>query len=141
MHPPMSVLVVANVTADSPELIATLRDRARLGPEHLTLVLPCRGPGLRARDAARPSLDAALAAWHDAGLEAEGIVGDEDPIAAVLDVWDPRRYDEIVVSTLPGPESRWLRCDLPSRLARMTDAQVTHVRTAPRRPMAHAAVG
>jgi hypothetical protein len=132
MHAPTSVLVVANVTADSPELIAALRARSEQRPEHLTLVMPCTGPGLHSREQARPRLDAALAAWREAGLEAEGLVGDEDPIEAVHEVWDPRRYDEILVSTLPGPESRWLRCDLPSRLARMTDARVSHVRAAAR---------
>jgi hypothetical protein len=123
-----SVLVVANVTAASPELIEALQAR---GPERRTLLMPCMGPGLLARDAARPRLDEALEAWRAAGLEAEGIVGDEDPLEAVIEVWDPRRYDEIVVSTLPGPDSRWMRCDLPSRLARKTDANVTHVHRAP----------
>jgi hypothetical protein len=128
MQPTSSVLVVANVTAGSPELIAALKAR---GEERRTLVMPCMGPGLHARDVARPRLDAALAAWREAGLDADGVVGDEDPMEAVHEVWDPRRFDEILVSTLPGPESRWLRCDLPSRLARLTDARVTHVHGAP----------
>jgi hypothetical protein len=130
-----------HVVADSPALIAALRDRAMLGPERLTLVLPCTGPGLAARQAARASLDAALAAWREAGLEAEGVVGAEDPIEAVLEVWDPRRFDEIVVSTLSGSSSRWLRFDLPSRLARVTDAQVKHVGSPPRAHAAEAAAG
>jgi hypothetical protein len=128
MHAPISVLVVANATAGSPELIDTLRARRAAGPERLTLVMPCVGPGLHARDVARPRLEAALAAWRKAGLEADGVVGDEDPVEAVLQVWDPRRHDEIVVSTLPGGQSRWMRTDLPSRLMRATDApRVTHV--------------
>src|SRR3954469_12329477 len=128
MHAPISVIVVANVTADSPELISALRSRLEDGPEHLTLVMPCVGPGLQARDVARPRLDAALAAWREAGLHADGVVADEDPVEAVLEVWDPRRHDEIIVSTLPGPRSRWMRTDLPSRLMRATDAsRVTHV--------------
>jgi hypothetical protein len=132
MHAPISVLVVANVTADSPELISALRSRLEDGPEHFTLVMPCVGPGLQARDVARPRLDAALAAWREAGLHADGIVGDEDPVEAVLEVWDPRRHDEIIVSTLPGPRSRWLRAELPNRLLRATDAaRVTHVTSVP----------
>jgi hypothetical protein len=132
MHAPISVIVVANVTADSPELISALRSRLEDGPEHLTLVMPCVGPGLQARDVARPRLDAALAAWREAGLQADGVVADEDPVEAVLEVWDPRRHDEIIVSTLPGPRSRWLRTDLPNRLRRATDAaRVTHVASSP----------
>lgn len=128
MHPSSSVLVVANVTAASPDLIEALKTR---GPERRTLLMPCTGPGLQARDVARPRLDAALAAWREAGLEADGIVGDEDPLEAVIEVWDPRKYDAILVSTLPGPDSRWMKCDLPSRLARVTDAHVTHVHGRP----------
>jgi hypothetical protein len=128
MHAPIRVLVVANVTADSPELINTLRARLEDGPDRFTLVMPCMGPGRRPPDAPLPRLDAALAAWREAGIEADGIVADEDPVEAVLEVWDPRRHDEIIVSTLPGPQSRWMRTDLPSRLMRATDAsRVTHV--------------
>ena len=127
MHRPTSLLVVANVTADSPELIRALLERAGRGAVRLTLLMPCIGPGLHARGAARPRLDAALAAWREAGLEAEGVVGDEDPLEAVVEVWDPREFDEIVVSTLPGGASRWMRWDLPRRLQRLTDAHVTHV--------------
>jgi hypothetical protein len=134
MSRPTSVLVVANVTAASEALVEALRARAERGPVRLTLLMPCTGPGLHARDQARPRLEAALERWREAGLEAKGVVGDEDPLEAVHEVWDPREYDEIVVSTLPGPESRWMRCDLPSRLMRMTDAQVTHVHSAPRGP-------
>lgn len=129
MTRPTSVLVVANVTAASQELVEALRTRTRQGPLQLTLLIPATGPGRHGREAARPRLEAALAAWRDAGLEADGMVGDEDPLEAVLEVWNPREYDEIVVATLPASTSRWLRCDLPSRLMRATDAQVTHVPT------------
>jgi hypothetical protein len=139
MHAPMSVLVVANVTADSPQLIRALKARLEQGPEHFTLVMPCAGPGLSGRRIAQPRLDEALAAWRAAGLDADGVVGDEDPVEATLEVWDPRRFDEIVVSTLPGPQSHWLRCDLPSRLMRATDARVTHVRSSAHRSARDAA--
>jgi len=91
-------------------------------------VMPCSGPGLHARDLARPSLDSALGAWRDAGLsDVDGTVGDQDPLVAVREEWDPQRYDEVIVSTLPGQASQWLRWDLPQRVARVTDATVTHV--------------
>jgi hypothetical protein len=128
----VSVLVVASVTATSPQLIEALQERARRGSVRATLVMPCSGPGLHARDLAQPSLDAALAAWRDAGLEeVDGIVGDQDPLVAVREAWDPLRYDEVIVSTLPGHASQWLRWDLPQRVARATDASVTHVMSRP----------
>jgi hypothetical protein len=129
MAPLSSVLIVASVTATSPELIEAMLAR---GAERRTLLMPCTGPGLHAREACAPQLEEALAAWRAAGLEARGIVGDEDPCQAVYEVWDPREYDEIVVSTLPAPDSRWVRSDLPHRLRRMTDARVTHVHAVPR---------
>ena len=55
------------------------------------------------------------------------MLGDVDPACAVIEVWDPRRWDEIVVSTLPTGTSRWLQIDLPHRIARAVDAPVSHV--------------
>jgi hypothetical protein len=124
----VSALVVASVTATSPELIGALKERAARGSLHATLVMPCSGPGFAARDQAQPQLDEALASWREAGLQdIDGVVGDQDPIVAAREAWDPKRYDEIIVSTLPGHASNWLRFDVPHRLAQATDAQVTHV--------------
>ena len=39
----------------------------------------------------------------------------------------PGRFDEVIVSTLPGQTSRWLRCDVPYRIGALTDLPVTHV--------------
>jgi hypothetical protein len=124
----VSVLVVASATAASPQLIAALRERQERGALRATLVMPCSGPGLHARDVAQPDLDAALTAWREAGLdEVDGLVGDQDPLVAVREAWDPQRYDEVIVSTLPGHASQWLRWDLPQRVARVTDARGTPV--------------
>jgi hypothetical protein len=119
-----SVLVVANVTASSDELLDALCARAAVGPTRFTLLVPApRGD----RAGARTQLDAALARMHEAGLSAGGQTGDADPIAAVHEAWDPREYDEIVVSTLPTDASRWLALDLPHRIERMTGVRVSHV--------------
>ena len=61
------------------------------------------------------------------GGEADGTVADADPAAAVKDVLKDQPFDEVIVSTLPAGISRWLKMDLPSRVARMTDAPVTTV--------------
>jgi hypothetical protein len=58
-------------------------------------------------------------------------VGDPDPIVAVMDIWDPMKYDEIIVSTLPTGSSRWLGLDLPHRLEKLTSVPVTHVISKP----------
>ena len=71
----------------------------------------------------------------DAGLEIDGQVGHADPIVAVTDAWDPRGYDEIVVSTLPMRFSKWLHAGLPERIAKLTDAPVSHLVSQPPRPI------
>jgi hypothetical protein len=128
------VLVVANVTATSEALLAALKARAERGPITLTLLMPAAGLGEPARKAGAERLEAALQTWREAGLEATGVVGDSDPVHAVLETWDPRRHDEIIVSTLPGASSRWLRFDFPHRVAQLTGALVTHVVAAEARP-------
>ena len=123
-----SVLVVANVTAASDDLLAALTARAEQGPAEFTLLLPATGG--HARDARR-ELNRALERLRAAGLEVTGSVGDADPVVAVHEAWDPRRYDEVVVSTLPTGSSRWLQIDLPHRIERLTDVPVRHVVSKP----------
>lgn len=120
-----NVLVVANRTAGSDELIDALRKRGERGPMRCTLLVPA-GAGAAAR------LEAALGRLRAAGLEAEGEVGvDANPLFALAEVWDASVYDEIVVSTFPTGVSHWLNVDLPQRVARLTDAPVDHVVCAP----------
>jgi GABA permease len=120
-----SVLVIANQTADSPELVAALERRRGEGDAQFTLLLPPLS-GVDRADA-RKRIEHVLARWREAGLEAEGELGDSDPIVAVKEVWDPGRFDEIVVSTLATGTSRWLQIDLPHRVERMTGVAVRHV--------------
>jgi hypothetical protein len=120
-----SVLVVANVTASSDELLDVLQERARQGACRFTLVMPASGAEARLR------LEDALARMREAGLEMEGSVGDPDPVVAVMEVWDPMKFDEIVVSTLPTGSSRWLGLDLPHRLEKLTAVPVRHVVSRP----------
>ena len=99
------VLVVANVTASSPELIAALATKARVQPGHgFMLVIPASPTG--GRQAAEQQLADALERLRTAGLDVEGTVGSGDPIVAVSEAWDPRRYDEVIVSTLPTGVSK-----------------------------------
>jgi hypothetical protein len=136
--PVSRILVVANRTAGSPELRDVLRERASRGPIRITLLVPAtwevadpRG----GRETAARNLEAALRQLHASGLEADGVIGDPDPLVAVRDTWDPARFDEVVVSTLPTTVSRWLKLDLPRRVERATDCPVTHV-IAPETPAA-----
>jgi hypothetical protein len=60
------------------------------------------------------------------------VVCDRDPLVAVQEEWDPIRFDEVIVSTLPMNTSRWLRVDLPRRVANVTGVSVKHVVASPR---------
>jgi hypothetical protein len=116
------LLVVANQTVDSDELYDALHARAEHGAITVTLLVP---QDVQAGSAHR--VNAALERLHAAGIEAEAMLGDVDPACAVIEVWDPRRWDEVLVSTLPSGTSRWLRIDLPQRIGRAVDAPVTHI--------------
>jgi hypothetical protein len=122
-----SVLVVANVTATSDELVAALRERTEKGPCRFVVVVPAGAAE------GKVQLDAALEKMRAAGLEhVSGQVGDRDPVVAVMEAWDPMKFDEIVVSTLPSGSSRWLGLDLPRRLGKLTSVPVHHVVSEPR---------
>jgi hypothetical protein len=139
MSPKARILVVANRTADSSELLAALRHRAAHSPARFTLLVPAVPHGLAwATDMkagapeAKPRAEAGVRRMGMAGLDVDAaLVGDPDPVAAVGDVLRSREFDEIVVATLPRGVSRWLRLSLPHRLRRMTDLPVTHVTAHP----------
>jgi non-heme chloroperoxidase len=124
-----SVLVVANVTATSKELLAALKERAARNDATFTLIVPAAG----GRASAHARLAEALKHLRDHGLEVDGHVGDADPVVAVTEAWDPKRHDEIIVSTLPANLSKWIRAGLPHRIRNLTGAQVTHVVSPPPR--------
>jgi GABA permease len=128
-----NVLVVANVTATSVDLQERLAAIAAERPSTFTLVVPATAFG-DGREAALQRLGEALEQLRGAGLEVEGDVGDADPIIAVTEAWDPRRYDEIIVSTLPMRFSKWLHAGLPERIGKLTGAPVTHVVSQPPKP-------
>jgi hypothetical protein len=126
------VLVVANVTATSDDLLAALRQRASRGACRFTLLVPREGPNADTR------LNEALERMRAAGLEnVTGHTGDADPIVATMETWDPMKFDEIVVSTLPTGSSRWLGIDLPRRLEKLTSVPVHHVVSRPPRSEPH----
>jgi hypothetical protein len=129
------VLVVANRTAESPELLDALRQRAAQGDAEFTLLVPSTPHGVAwAADMhsggseAEDHMRGAVERMRSAGLDvSDGKVGDPDPIAAVQDEVNFASYDEIIVSTLPGGVSKWLKLDLPHRVGRTTGLPVTHV--------------
>ena len=125
-------LVVANQTLPGEPLAAAVRERVATGECAFYAVVPLtpvpHGAVWEEREsaeAARERLNAFLAALRDIGVEADGEIGDRDPIQAVRDVLRTRAVDEIILSTLPAGISRWLQLDVPSRLSRSIEVPVT----------------
>jgi hypothetical protein len=132
MTPSASILVVANQTALSAGLSQALRERLQEGPARFTLVVPL-GHGADAQAEA----DRLAGGLREAGLPVRGLAGDSDPLCAVVDVYTPAQYDEIIVSTLPAEHSRWMKSGLPQRIARQTGALVRHVEAGSPHPFHH----
>lgn len=129
------ILVVANRTAESEELLETLKARAEQGAAVFTLVVPSTPHGVAwaadmysGTEEADAHMQAAVDRLRRAGLDVEGRTGDPDAWCAVQDAINlSGPYDEVVVSTLPVKVSKWLKMDLPHRVERGTGLPVTHV--------------
>lgn len=132
-------LVVANLTLGGEALLATLRDRVAGGGARIHILVPATSDPatwhLHAEEeevaAARQRLEAAKARFADLGADdVTGEVGALQPVYAIGDVLTRERddpFEEIILSTLPPGPSKWLRMDLPHRVARAYELPVTHV--------------
>jgi hypothetical protein len=129
------VLVVAHKTAATPALIEAVRERAARGPCTFTLLVPNVVHGLHTvvdpqdqdRSEAEAVLELAVPLLEEAaGAKVGGIIGDPEPLAAIQDALNLQGYDEVILSTLPARVSRWLKLDLPSKVAGL-DLPVTTV--------------
>jgi hypothetical protein len=115
--PATRVLVVAHRTAATPKLMEAVRARAQRGRCAFTLLVPRPYWDPDTEEAALV-LELALPLLEEAaGSRVEGIVGDTDPFVAVEHAIAGKKFDEVIVSTLPERVSHWLRRDLPSRVA------------------------
>ena len=120
------VLLVANETVVSPALVDLLERKAAEGPIRVSVVAPVNQPQQgyvvyydTRRAAARRRLDKTLALLRKAGVPADGVVVESDPVAALRDAIDQLDPDEIVVSTHPRSQSRWLRRDAVEAMRRV----------------------
>jgi hypothetical protein len=131
-------LLVAHQTAESEQFLAAARDLAGedRDAEFVLLVpaTPVRNLLVweegETAEVARERARRARARLEEDGLRVvEARIGDADPTAAIADeLHDGRRYDAIMVSTLPAGASRWLRMDVLSRVRRhFPGHRVVHV--------------
>lgn len=128
------VLVVADRTADSPELVEGLRRRGAAESAEVTLLVPAAPRRLRReaeQDAwvsAAERARAGVAAIRAAGIDCDGaIVADPDPLLAVGDVLHSRSFDEVLVAAPPPGLWALLRASLVERLRGQTELPVAEL--------------
>jgi hypothetical protein len=135
-------LVVANQTTTSPRLVQELRDVARHEPgAEFVLVVPAtavrdlffrRSPLEKAEAVARKHADKGRAHLVRAGLVvADARVVGGEPVSAVEQELRDADYAGVVISTLHGEHSAWLRMGLPQKVAAIFGGEVRHVETPP----------
>ena len=124
---PADVLVLANETVLSEDLLQRIRQRAARGTARFVIILPQSDPTQSAHPDAERRLRRALAELRGAGIEAHGWVAHPDPFEAAMQEIEEERVDEIIVSTFGPERSGWLRKDLVQRLRDETGLPVDHV--------------
>ena len=120
-----NVLVVANETVISQELLDRVRARAAQGPASFLIVAP-QSSDVPSPEAAK-RLRRALSELRSEGIDAHGQVVHPDPFTATMEATHDERVDEIIVSTFPSARSGWMRRDLVGRLRSETGVPVDHV--------------
>lgn len=127
-------LVVANQTLAAEPLRRQVRSLMQEGACSFHVVVPATVPREhftwtegQAVALAKERLDEALEFFRHEGATATGEVGDPNPMLAIEDAMRNHEIDAIVLSTLPAGGSRWLRSNLPRRVARRFDIPMIHV--------------
>ena len=80
-----------------------------------------------ARAQAQQRLDQTLSQLHAVGIEAQGEIGDEDPLRAIEDVLRTFGADEIIISTHPEGRSNWLERHVVTRARERLALPITHI--------------
>ena len=120
-------LVVANQTVAGGELVSRLKAKAEESPHRFIVIVPQDsgdGPGC---SMARERLGKLLRSLDESGVIAAGTIADPDPYTAIMNALQVFYISDIVISTLPENESRWLAKGLIDRVRRASGRPVEHV--------------
>jgi hypothetical protein len=129
------ILVVANETVVSRALVDLIEQRAAGGPVQVTVLAPVNQPRQgyvvyydTRRAAARRRLEKTLELLRAAGVAADGIVVESDPVSALRDAIHQLEPHEVIVSTHPQQKSGWLRRNAVEQMRRVAgDLPFQHV--------------
>jgi hypothetical protein len=121
-----NILVVANETVVSRQLVELIEARAAGGPVQITVVAPVNQPRQgyvvyydTRKAAARRRLDKTLDLLRKEGIPANGVVVETDPVSALRDAIAQLEPDEVIVSTHPQQKSGWLRRNAVEQMRRV----------------------
>jgi hypothetical protein len=130
------ILVVANETADAPELLEEIERRTKDRRAEVKVVAPVLVDSPvkfvvsevdDARQEAEARLQRSLEAIRRLGVEASGDIGDDDPNLAIEDALRTFPADEVIISTHPPERSRWLENKVVERAHQDLALPVTHI--------------
>jgi hypothetical protein len=129
------ILVVANETVGGHTLRSLILERSLDVQEQVLVVTPALNTPLKhwtsdedgARAAAQERLDASLAKLAQAGVEARGEIGADDPLQAMEDALRTFGADEIIISTHPEGRSNWLERDVVQKARERFAVPIRHV--------------
>jgi hypothetical protein len=129
------ILVIANETVGGEALRERIEEHSRGHRTNLLVVTPALNSPVRtftsdvdkAREQAQQRLDASLARLRADGIDANGEVGDGDPIQAIEDALHTFGADEIIISTHPQGRSNWLERGVVTGARERFAVPITHV--------------
>jgi hypothetical protein len=129
------IVVIANETVVSKSLVDLIEEKAKDSDVMVTVVAPVNQPRQgyvvyydTRRASTRRRLDLTLDRLREAGIHADGIVVECDPVAALRDAIDQLNPDEVIVSTHPQAKSGWLRRNAVEQMRRVAgDLPFEHV--------------
>jgi hypothetical protein len=124
-------LVVANLTATSPELTQRLKELSDEGPRRFIVVVPQEHVAGHAVAEARERERKLVSSLRAEGIVAAGMIGDPDPYTATMNAVQYFHISEILISTLPEGSSRWIADKLVDRVQSATNKPVEHIEATP----------
>ena len=132
---PQRILVVANETVTGSVLLESIGALATTPDTEVLALAPALNSKFahwtssdgNARRAAELRLAHCIELLDAAGLRAEGLVGDADPLQAVEDALRLFPADQIVIATHPEERSNWLAHDIVNRAREQFRRPVLHI--------------
>ncbi len=129
------VLVIANETLADARLVEAIERAAAGYRKHVRVICPAHTSPVHhwtsdlddARAQAQQRLEHTLSQLHAAAIEAEGEIGDEDPLLAIENALRTFGADEIIISTPPEAHRNGRERDLVKRARERFALPITHL--------------